>query len=259
MLDDHSAPPPPTPTVVDRAVMADGTEITLHARGGVYQIRADGRELMDSRHHRTERFLSRLAVRYMPAADRPHVLVGGLGMGFTLRAALDALPADAVVVQVEALSAVVGWNRGALAHLSGGAVDDPRVTVVEDDIVAVLGRTVDTYDAIVLDVDNGPHDLALEGNARLYQDAGLRSALRALRPSGVVAFWSAEPAPDLVERLLQLGVCAWSETVWAMEDDDRVAHALVLAVREARTCALATAQNTPDTPRRAWPGGVAMV
>jgi spermidine synthase len=219
------------PGPVDSTIAPDGAEILLWRGDGYWQIRADGRELMDSRSDVTERALARLACWNLAPSNAPRVLVGGLGMGYTLRAALDLLPRSARVTVVEALGVVIGWNRGLLAVLADHPLDDPRVTVVEGDVVDVIAGAAGVFDAILLDVDNGPGDIVLDGNCRLYDAPGVARLERALAPDGVLAIWSSESAPDLVEGLLQCGLCAWSETVWPLDGDRRVAHAIVLAVK----------------------------
>lgn len=220
---------------VDRALADDGTEFVLLRRNGTFQIRADGRELMTSEHHASEGDLARLALRYMARSTSPRVLIGGLGMGFTLRAALDRLPADGHVTVVEACAAVIAWNEGPLAHLARWPLADPRVEVERDTVQRVLARSPDRFDAVLLDVDNGPDDLSLPANRSLYEPAGLAVACAALTPGGVLAIWSAQPAPDLVERLLQIGVPAWSETVVPLPGDTRIQHTIVVAARPEGT------------------------
>lgn len=217
--------------ILDRSIERDGSELVLVQRDGSYQIRVDGRELMDSRHALTECEMARLAWRYSARSDRPEVLVGGLGMGFTLRACLDLLPADGRLTVVELSAAVLRWNQGPLAALAGRPLCDPRVMALHCDVLDVLRRSDERFEAVLLDVDNGPHDLAQSGNGHLYEPDGLSAACRALRPGGVLAVWSSEPAPDLVERLLQIGVPAWSESVFPLVGDSRVRHTIVLAAR----------------------------
>lgn len=166
--------------------------IELHERNGVVTLRCDGWELMSSRAHNSEDLLGVLVCAHIPAAT-PAVLLGGLGLGFTLRALLDCLPADARVTVVELLPEVVGWAGGRFAHLAGRPLDDPRVTVTCADI----GDTLDAMppegcDAVLLDVDNGPEAIMFPGNAALYDAAGLRRIRRALRPRGMLAVWSAD-------------------------------------------------------------------
>src|SRR5690242_624883 len=168
--------------------MSPGGELTLSRRGEEYAIRVAGIELMNSRDHSSEDELGRAAVARIEA-KAPRVMIGGLGMGFTLRAALDALPATAHVEVVEIVPDIVRWNQGVLAKLAGEPLADPRVEVIEADVAHVIRKATDRYDAIVLDVDNGP-DAVYEGNATLYKRNGLAAAKAALVPGGWLAVWS---------------------------------------------------------------------
>ena len=183
----------------------DGGTLTLHRRDQELVIRVDGRDLMTSRAHGSEEELARLGCSDARARPRPRVLVGGLGMGFTLRAALDLLPAQAEVVVAELVAAVVEWNRGPLAHLAGQPLDDPRVTIAVTDVGALLRQPGPRFDAILLDVDNGPQGLTRRANHALYGSAGLDTARRALVPGGCYALWSAAPDRDFPRRLARAG------------------------------------------------------
>ena len=179
-----------------------GGELVLARRGEEYSIRVAGVELMNSRDHSSEDALGRETMARLKA-KAPRVMIGGLGFGFTLRAALDALPADAHVDVVEIVPALVQWNRTLLGALAGHPLDDPRVTVIEDDVAAVI-KAAKNYDAIVLDVDNGP-DAVYEGNAGLYKRRGLEAAKRALAPGGVLAVWSAFASTTFTHWLRETG------------------------------------------------------
>ena len=168
-------------------VASPGGELVLSRRGTEYAIRVGGVELMNSRDHSSEDELGRQTVERL-RRPRPRVMVGGLGMGFTLRAALDALPADARVDVVEIVPAIVRWNRGELAALANEPLADPRVTVIDGDVADAIKNARD-LDAIILDVDNGP-DAVYEGNAALYKQRGLAAARAALAPGGWLAVWS---------------------------------------------------------------------
>ncbi len=187
------------------AVRGTGAELRLYQRGGEYSIRLEGRELMNSRVHDSEEAMGRLACERI--ADRPGacVLVGGLGMGFTLAAALSTLGHDADVIVSELVPEVVSWSRGALGELAKYPLRDPRVAVRAIDVAELLEAERDRYDAILLDVDNGPEALPQSGNRRLYDRAGLAVALAALRWGGVLAVWSAGPNRAFTERLLAVG------------------------------------------------------
>jgi spermidine synthase len=175
----------------------------LSRRGEEYSIRVASVELMNSRDHSSEDELGRASVARL-RAKAPRVLIGGLGMGFTLRAALDALPPKAHVEVVEIVPDIVRWNRGVLAKLAGEPLADPRVTVVEADVAHVIRKANETYDAIVLDVDNGP-DAVYEGNAVLYKRNGLAAAKAALAPGGWLAVWSSFRSNTFTTWLREVG------------------------------------------------------
>lgn len=194
-----------------RAQAPGGGELTLHQRDTELRIRVDGHDLMSSTVHGSEDALATIGCAV--AAPAPVVLVGGLGMGFTLRAALDVVPATAKVIVAELSDAVVTWNRGPLAHLAGHPLDDRRVTVAIDDVRNVIagGR----FDAILLDVDNSPHALTAPTNAQLYSERGLRRIQQALRPGGRLAVWSAIKVPIFERRLRSAGYRAEVHTARA--------------------------------------------
>ena len=168
----------------------DGNAMTLARRGSEYMIMADGKDLMSSRMKGSEEALASIGCDRARKLESPCVLVGGLGMGFTLRATLDLLPADATVVVAELMPAVVEWNRGPLGPLAKHPLQDKRVRVEVGD-VAVLLRKRGRFDAVLLDVDNGPVAFTQTANAGLYDNAGLAMMHAALRPAGVLAVWSA--------------------------------------------------------------------
>ncbi len=191
--------------LIDRGPLSGDSELLLFQRGAEFSIRLAGLVLMTSRTHGSEEAIASLACE--PLAGRPHtrILVGGLGMGYTLAAALRAVGADAQVEVAELSEAVVRWNRGPLAHLAGNPLEDPRVTVRIGDFAALLKREVRGYDAIMNDVDNGPDGLLLDSNQWLYSRAGLRAAYNALRPGGVLTIWSVGPAHGFTRRLNDAG------------------------------------------------------
>jgi spermidine synthase len=169
----------------------DGVELALTRRDREYVILAAGKSLMSSRMHGSEEALATLACHAVRNRAEPSVLIGGLGMGYTLRAALDLLPGDATVVVSELVPAVVEWNRGPLGPLAGHPLKDRRVRVDVNDVAATLRASRDRFDAVMLDVDNGPAAFTAADNAGLYADRGLAAARAALRPGGVLAVWSA--------------------------------------------------------------------
>lgn len=192
---------------LDSAPVPGGGEfLHLFRRGEEYSIRI-GRstELMNSRMHGSEDRLAEAACARLAGRPRPRMLIGGLGMGFTLAAALRRLGPDAEVVVAELVPAVVDWNRGPLGAPSGRPLDDARVEVHTGDVGALLRSATAACDAVLLDVDNGPAGLTHKGNDWLYGDAGLRAARAALRPGGVLAVWSAAPDRRFRARLRQAG------------------------------------------------------
>lgn len=188
-------------------IPGDDGELKLYQRGSEYAIRVAHNELMNSRVHASEDALATLACARLGDRPRPRILIGGLGLGFTLAAVLRSVGPDAEVVVSELVPEVVDWNRGPLTVLSGPLLDDPRVTVRQTDVADVIGKP-NEYDAILLDVDNGPSSFTAKKNDRLYTRAGLRTAYNALRPRGIYAVWSASPDPSFTKRLQQTGFTA---------------------------------------------------
>lgn len=177
----------------------------LTRRGDEYVIRLRGAELMNSRSHTSEELLATLGCAHLKTRAGARVLIGGLGMGFTTRAALGALPADARIRVAELVPEVVAWNRGPLAHLAAHPLDDPRVEVRVGDVADELRAAPAGYDAILLDVDNGPDAFTAPGNARLYGVDGLRRARAALAPGGALGVWSVEDDRAFTGRLRGVG------------------------------------------------------
>ena len=184
----------------------NGTVIALYRHDGAYLIRADGVELMSTRRHLSEDRLADVACA--PIRDRPgaRVLIGGLGLGFTLRAALRQLRDDAEVVVAELVTEVIAWNADARYDLSAEAMRDPRVRVVNDDVVAVLRENPAGFDAIMLDTDNGPDGMLMTENAPLYASAGIALTVAALRPGGTIAYWSVGDDRRFVSALERSGL-----------------------------------------------------
>lgn len=167
-----------------------GAAITLHDEAGGYVVRVGNEVLMSSRSHGSEQAMAVASLEPALRSARPRVLIGGLGMGFTLRATLDVLPRKSEVVVAEIFQCVVDWNRGPLAELSADALADPRVRLEVADVRRVVAAPRDGFDAILLDVDNGPDAFTTAGNAAIYAPAGLAALRAALRPGGVLAIWS---------------------------------------------------------------------
>ncbi|MDI3309347.1 MAG: hypothetical protein QJR07_19920 [Acetobacteraceae bacterium] len=191
-----------------RARTADGDELVLRQRGPQFEIRCNGWELMSSRSHYSEEQAAILACQGLAeAGEAPAILVGGLGMGFTLRAVLDAAPPSARVIVAEKLPEIIAWNRGPLSSLAGGPLDDPRVEARNEDIAGLLGAPA-RFAAIVLDVDNGPEAVMMDANQRLYTEAGLHRLRRALIPAGRLSVWSADRSARFEQALGAAGF-AW--------------------------------------------------
>ncbi len=191
---------------MESALVPGGGELRLYRRRDDFSIRLVGRgELMNSRVHGSEAALAERTCARLPDGVALRVLVGGLGMGFTLAAALRHLDGDAQVVVAELLPAVVAWNRGVLGDRAGRPLDDARVTVQLGDVAKILRTDQGAYDGIMLDVDNGPEGLTRRSNNWLYGVDGLNAAYSALRPRGVLAVWSAGPDRDFTERLRKVG------------------------------------------------------
>ena len=216
--------------IIDSAVVPSGHNVVrLYRRGQEFSIRVESRELMASGVHGSEDALAQEACRRIGRHCAPRILIGGLGMGYTLAAALRHLGPDALVVMSEVVPAVVAWNRGPLAHLAGDPLEDPRVQVVETDVAILLRGASDPYDAILLDVDNGPRALTCAGNAWLYSPAGLEAAAAALTPGGVLAVWSAWPDRSFTSRLSRAGFLVEQVAVRSRGADGGRKHNLWLA------------------------------
>jgi spermidine synthase len=193
----------------------DGSDMTLMRRDSEIVILANGKPLMSSRMHGSEEALAVSACRHARTVEDPCVLIGGLGMGFTLRATLDRLPAGASVVVAELVPAVVDWNRGFLGPLAGHPLKDRRVRLDMGDVAATLRASIGRFDAVLLDVDNGPAAFAASDNAGLYDDRGLAAARAALKAGGVLAVWSAWEDRRFEQRLRHGGFTVEVEHVRA--------------------------------------------
>ncbi|MDH3971996.1 MAG: hypothetical protein OEU63_07450, partial [Gammaproteobacteria bacterium] len=187
-------------------VPGNGGELRLYQRNDEFSIKITGRgELMNSRVHGSEDALAEHSCARLVNRTTPRLLIGGLGMGFTLAAALKHLGNQAQVEVAELIPAVVAWNRGPLGEPSGQPLRDPRVTVIEKDIALLLKAAEQSYDAILLDVDNGPEGLTRKENDWLYSIDGLSETCAALRPGGILAVWSAGPDNIFAQRLRKTG------------------------------------------------------
>ena len=180
-------------------------ELRLMRRGAEFSMMLGANELMNSRLSGSEEALATLACRRIETVKRPHLLIGGLGMGFTLRAALAVLGPEARIMVAELVPAVIAWARGPMAELFGDSLDDARASIRSADVVDVIQSHPGAFDAILLDVDNGPEGLIRKANDALYDPNGLQAIHRALRPGGVLAVWSSGPHPLFSKRLRDAG------------------------------------------------------
>jgi spermidine synthase len=216
---------------LDTAQVPGGGELRLMRRGAEFSIRLGTDELMNSRLSATEQALATIGCAKIQTRKQPHVLIGGLGMGFTLRAALVVLGAKARIVVAELVPAVVAWARGPMAQLSGDSLNDPRVRVHEGDVGNLIRSARAAYDGILLDVDNGPQGMTRKANDRLYDLKGLRAAHAALRPGGVLAVWSSGPDPKFTARLRKAGFAVVENPVRAKCPQGGAQHFIWTATR----------------------------
>jgi spermidine synthase len=180
-------------------------ELRLMRRGADFSMMLGQNELMNSRLSGSEEALATLACRRIEAVKRPHLLIGGLGMGFTLRAALAVLGPEARITVAELVPAVIAWARGPLAGIFGDSLNDPRANILSADVIEVIQSHPAAFDAILLDVDNGPEGLIRKANNALYSLMGLKAIRAALQPGGVLAVWSSGPNPAFTRRLRDAG------------------------------------------------------
>ena len=216
--------------LLETATAPDGDELRLLRRGDEFSIRlAGGNELMNSRVGGSEEALATLAMDRLAGRVAPRVLIGGLGMGFTLRAVLSRGGPDLRAVVAEIVPELIGWARGSMAGVLEGALEDPRLEVVVGDVAACIRAARGEFDAILLDVDNGPDGLTRSGNAALYAEGGLRAARRALAADGILAVWSASPDRDFVKRLSASGFRTSAHTVRASRSGRGARHTIWIA------------------------------
>ena len=216
--------------LIDVAPVPGGDELRLYRRGGDHMIVLDRNELMNSRMSGSEEALATMTAQRLGRAGA-RVLIGGYGMGFTLRAALAAFGAGATVIVAELVPQILAWARGPMADLTAGSLDDPRVKLVEGDVAAVIERRAGAWDAILLDVDNGPDGLTRLGNDRLYTARGLAAARAALTPGGILAVWSAGPDPRFARRLADAGFAVEEVAVRARSNGKGPRHVIWFGVR----------------------------
>ena len=217
--------------LIDTAQVPGGEPLRLFRRGADFMIVLDRNELMNSRMSGSEEALAEMTCERLGERAAPHLLIGGYGMGFTLRAALAKLPQAARVTVAELVPRILEWARGPMAELTAGGLDDKRVRVIEDDVGAAMEIEPGTYDAILLDVDNGPDGLTRPGNNRLYSMTGLAKARSALKPGGILAVWSAASDAKFTKRLQDTGFAVEEVAVRARQNGKGPRHVIWFATR----------------------------
>lgn len=215
------------------AQVPGGEELRLYAHGRDFMIVLGRNELMSTRMRGSEEALAVMSIERLADNSAPHLLIGGYGMGFTLRAALAELGPKAQVSVAELVPEIMDWARGAMAALTAGCLDDPRLTLHSGDVSDVIRAGGGRYDAILLDVDNGPDGLVRAGNDRIYSRSGLGAAKHALRPGGVLAVWSAAPDPAFTRRLGAAGFAVEEVTVSARGNGKGPRHVIWFASKTA--------------------------
>ena len=218
-------------TLIGTAQVPGGAELRLFQRGRDFMIVLDRNELMSTRMSGSEEALATMTIDRLAGRPAPHLLIGGYGMGFTLRAALTRLGPDARASVVEIVPEIIDWARGPMAEFAAGCLDDGRVTLIEDDVADVIARGAGRYDAILLDVDNGPDGLSRGANDRLYSMRGLDKARAALKPGGVLAIWSAAPDKAFTRRLADAGFAVEEVGVRARSNGKGPQHVIWFGTR----------------------------
>ena len=219
--------------LLDTAQIPGGDELRLFRRGDDFMIVLDRNELMSSRMSGSEIALATMTCERLAGRKAPHLLIGGYGMGFTLRAALAEVGADARITVAELVPEIIDWARGPMAALAAGCLDDPRVRVHIADVGALIHDGRAEYDAILLDVDNGPDGLVRDDNGSLYAKRGLAEARDALRPGGILAVWSAGPDPKFTRRLGAAGFSVEEVVVRARANGKGPRHIIWFATKQS--------------------------
>lgn len=220
--------------LLDIAQIPGGGELRLLRRGSEFSIKLGQNELMNSRLSGSEEALATLTCERLQGCKQPRLLIGGLGMGFTLRAALSRLSPVAQIIVAELVPEVVAWARGPMADVFGDSLSDPRVSIQEKDVGLLIRAERSGYDAILLDVDNGPEALSREANDALYNTSGLAMAHAALRPGGMLAVWSSGPDPRFTQRLRKAGFGVNEIKTRASRKGGGARHVIWIATRPDR-------------------------
>jgi spermidine synthase len=227
--------------------------MVLYQHGRDFSIMVNGQDLMHSRRHESELELARLGCAHLADRRAPRVLIGGLGMGYTLRQTLDMLSPDARVVVSELLATVVEWNREFFRELNGLPLEDERVELVPGDVVELILHAKGGFDAILLDIDNGPGAMTDAGNRRLYTREGIRACRRALREQGCLAVWSAGPSKKFEQLLMSCNFQVRRFRVPAYKGSESQSHFVWLAAADKSI--LPTGGGEPRLPARTWTKG----
>lgn len=215
---------------IDRAkVPGQKEDIILRKRGQEFSIRIAETELMNSRVHGSEDALAKLTCNCIKTKSNPKILIGGLGMGYTLAAALEQSKPDTQIIVAELIPAVVKWNQEHLGHLAGNPLEDKRVVVEKVDVAKIIRQKKSAWDAILLDVDNGPEGLTRKANDFLYNRSGLNTFFLALRPGGILSVWSSKDDETFTRRLRQCGFQIKIQTVRARKTGKGARHIIWLA------------------------------
>ncbi len=215
--------------LIGTADIPGGEQLRLIRHGGDFVIMIGRNELMNTRMRGSEKALATMSCARIAGRANASLLIGGYGMGFTLRAALAVLASDAHVTVAELVPEIIAWARGPMQQVAGGCLDDRRVHIVEEDVFDVIRSQRAAFDAILLDVDNGPDGLVREANNQLYSQAGLRAAQAALRPGGVLAIWSAGKDDAFARRLRNVGFAVDEVTVSARGNGKGAKHVIWFA------------------------------
>lgn len=219
--------------LIDIAHVPEGVEMHLIQHRNGFTILLEDTELMSTEANASEEALATMTCQRLGERAGLQMLIGGYGLGYTLRAALSALPDDAGVCVAEIVPQIIAWARGPMQALTAGCLDDPRVLVMQDDVAFLIAAARGGYDAILLDVDNGPEGLTRWENDRLYSPSGLQAALRALRPGGILAIWSAWSDPAFTQRLEEAGFAVETATVPSRKQGQAWPHTLWFAQKAA--------------------------
>ena len=217
--------------LIGTAEVPGGPPLRLFRRGTDFMIVLERNELMSTRMSGSEVALGTMTCDRLSNRPAPRLLIGGYGMGFTLRAVLERLGADARITVAELVPGIIEWARGPMAELTAGCLDDPRVTLDMGDVAESIRRTSGEYDAIMLDVDNGPDGLTRPANDGIYSARGLAAAMHALKPGGTLAIWSAAPDPLFARRLAKAGFAVDEVRVRARDNGKGATHIIWFARR----------------------------